>query len=290
MYKMANVHSVKRKCVLGLSIGMVLVLLGSFYLYYENKMLQVSCYEIENKNIPDDFKGYKIVQISDFHNEKSPRLINALIKNIKKESPDITVITGDLVDSRRTDVKQSVDFVKEIVDVAPIYYVNGNHESRIGSSYEVLKEGLEDLGVIILENKVETIEINDALINLIGIVDPSFIHKGMMSNAERVMAELSTLEYEKNTFNILLAHRPELFETYVKEEVNLVLTGHAHGGQIRLPFVGGLVAPNQGVLPKYTSGKFVENETAMIVSRGIGNSIFPFRVNNRPELIVVSLH
>ena len=101
---------------------------------------------------------------------------------------------------------------------------------------------------------------------------------------------MSALEYDKSTFNILLAHRPELFETYVKEEMDLVLTGHAHGGQIRLPLSGGLVAPNQGLLPKYTSGKFVENETAMIVSRGIGNSTFPFRVNNRLELVVVSLH
>lgn len=288
MDKKAKVRSMRKKWAVSLSIGMMIVLLGC-YLYYENKMLQVSHYEITNATIPDEFKGYKIVQVSDFHNEKSTRLTSDLIYNIGQENPDMIVITGDLVDSRRTDIGQSISFVKEIVKIAPVYYINGNHESRI-SGYELLKEELEELGVVILENSVETIEMNDAVINLIGIEDPSFIHTGVVNDAEIVKAELGQLQYDESTFNILLSHRPELFATYVEENMNLVLTGHAHGGQIRLPFVGGLVAPNQGVLPEYTEGEFIQNETAMIVSRGIGNSIFPFRVNNRPELVVISLH
>ena len=97
------------------------------------------------------------------------------------------------------------------------------------------------------------------------------------------------MSYNKDIYTILLSHRPELFDTYVSENINLIFSGHAHGGQIRIPFVGGIVAPNQGLFPKYTSGKYEEKNTTMIVSRGIGNSIIPFRINNRPELIVVEL-
>ena len=97
------------------------------------------------------------------------------------------------------------------------------------------------------------------------------------------------ITYDKTQYTILLSHRPELIDTYTEENFDLVLSGHAHGGQIRIPFLGGLVAPNQGFLPKYTSGIYEKNDTKMIVSRGIGNSIIPFRINNRPELVVINL-
>lgn len=101
--------------------------------------------------------------------------------------------------------------------------------------------------------------------------------------------ELDSIDYNKDNYTILLSHRPELFEIYVDNDINLVLTGHAHGGQIRIPFIGGLIAPNQGLFPKYTNGKIEQDDTTMIVSRGIGNSILPFRINNRPELVLITL-
>ena len=106
----------------------------------------------------------------------------------------------------------------------------------------------------------------------------------------KINYELTISDYDKNKYSILLSHRPELFETYVDNNINLVFTGHAHGGQIRIPFIGGIIAPNQGLFPKYTSGIFTKNETNMIVSRGIGNSLFPFRINNNPELVIVELN
>ena len=101
--------------------------------------------------------------------------------------------------------------------------------------------------------------------------------------------KLEELHTEQDRFTILLSHRPELFETYVDHDLDLVLSGHAHGGQFRLPFVGGLVAPNQGFFPEYDAGLYSMNHTNMIVSRGIGNSILPFRFNNRPEVIIIEL-
>ena len=115
------------------------------------------------------------------------------------------------------------------------------------------------------------------------------IHESFVSDSEIIKTELSNLKYDKNQFSILLSHRPEVFNVYVDNKIDLVLTGHAHGGQIRIPFIGGLIAPNQGIFPKYTSGVFEEDATTMIVSRGIGNSILPYRINNRPELVIVTL-
>ena len=104
-----------------------------------------------------------------------------------------------------------------------------------------------------------------------------------------VSTKLNTLMEQETAYAILLSHRPELFETYAACGVDLVLSGHAHGGQFRLPFIGGLIAPNQGLFPKYDAGLFTDGNTNMIVSRGIGNSIIPIRFNNRPEIVLLEL-
>ena len=258
------------------------------YLYYENTTLQITNYSISSNKIPNEFNDYKIIQISDYHNEKSNRLNKSLIEKLKNEKPDIIVITGDFIDPNRMHMKQSINFVKEIKGIAPIYYVSGNHEAKI-SNYEEWKNLLEEQEVIILENETKIIEKENSKINIIGINDPKMAHEKSVKNATIINKELEISNYNKDLFSILLSHRPELFRTYVENNIDLVLTGHAHGGQIRISSIGGIVAPNQGLFPKYTSGLFTENNTNMIISRGIGNSIIPFRINNRPELVVITL-
>lgn len=259
------------------------------YLAYENNTLSVSEYNIVDSSIPNDFDAYKIIQISDFHNTKSKTLTNDLIQEIKKQKPNIIVITGDLIDAKKTDINTAIHFIEKIKEIAPIYFVTGNHETST-SEYANLKDQLEKNNVKVLDGDIEVLKRNDKRINLIGISDPSIIHDSFIDDAEIITGELNNIEYNKDNYTILLSHRPELFDTYVEEKLNLVLTGHAHGGQIRIPFIGGVVAPNQGLFPKYTSGAFQQNDTTMIVSRGIGNSILPFRINNRPELVVITLH
>lgn len=266
-----------------------LFFLLSFYLYYENNKLQVSNYEIINKRIPSEFNNYKIVQISDFHNTKSKILTNDLIKKIKNIKPNLIVLTGDLIDSKKLFIDVSINFIKKIKDIAPIYYVYGNHEAKI-TNYKELENELRKNNVIILDNKTEVLNINDAFINIIGVSDPSFSANTYIDDSTIIKDELKGIEYDYHNYTILLSHRPELFDTYVSENIDLILTGHAHGGQIIIPFIGGLIAPNQGLFPKYTSGVFNKGDTTMIVSRGIGNSILPFRINNRPELVVINLH
>ena len=130
------------------------------------------------------------------------------------------------------------------------------------------------------------------MITLIGLSDPDFTIKGDMFNEVPAMVntKLNSLIDDENSYTILLSHRPELFETYVCCGVDLVLCGHAHGGQFRLPFRGGLVAPHQGLFPKYDSGLYADGKTNMVVSRGLGNSIIPFRFNNRPDVVLVELN
>lgn len=252
----------------------------TIYLYCQNNLLQITRLEIVNDKIPDSFNDYKIVQISDYHNTKSKVLNNILIEKIKKEEPNIIVITGDLIDSTNTDINQAISFIKEIKDISPIYYVTGNHETWI-DNYKKLEIELKENNVIILNNEVISLEKDNHRINLIGIEDS--VSENDANN------KINNINYDKTNYNILLSHRPELFNTYIENNIDLVLTGHAHGGQIRIPFVGGLIAPDQGLLPKYTEGIQKKDNTTMIINRGIGNSVIPIRINNHPEMIIITL-
>ena len=154
-------------------ISIILLFLISLYLYYENNYLQVSNYTIESNKIPKIFDGFKVVQISDFHNTKSKKLTNDLVEEIENSKPDIIVLTGDLIDSYKLNINTAISFVKKITSIAPVYYVTGNHEARI-ESYEEFKDKLEENKVIILDGKLEIIKKENSEINLIGIDDPTF--------------------------------------------------------------------------------------------------------------------
>jgi predicted MPP superfamily phosphohydrolase len=233
----------------------------------------------------------KIAHISDFHNAKLKNSNADLVALIKDAQPDIIAITGDLVDSRHTDVDVSIDLVKELVKIAPCYYVPGNHESRIENEYNTLKQALEDFGVTILCDSKTTLEKNGQTFTIIGIEDPMFVIEkdSVESTCEVIRGKLEPLSKENEGYTILLSHRPEAFEEYASAGVDLALTGHAHGGQMQIPFVGGLIAPNQGFFPKYSEGLHQKDKTSMVISRGIGNSLCPLRVNNRPEVILIEL-
>ena len=267
---------------------LVVIILLVWYLYHENTALQVNKKVIINSKLPETFDGYKMAHISDFHNTTSKKLAGSIINKIKDSKVDIVVITGDLIDSRRTNTKVAMEFVKELIKSNVVYYVPGNHESRI-QEYKEFKKEIEKIGVNVLDNKAEQIIKNGDKINLLGIKDPAFSYEYSLDEHLILKQEIESLAYDKSIYTILLSHRPEQFTTYVEQNIDLVLTGHAHGGQIRLPFIGGIIAPVQGFFPKYTEGIHKENNTTMVISRGIGNSIFPFRINNRPELLLIEL-
>ncbi len=266
--------------------------LGLFiFVLWQNNHITVTRMDFSSEKLPSDFDNFKILQISDLHNKEFGKNSHRLIKKIKDLTPDIIVITGDLVDSRRTDIDAALALVREAVKLAPVYYVPGNHESR-SSIYKELFPLLEETGVtLLLDSKLQLREKNSS-IELIGVVDPRFRYKKGLKNSDKNILNHSLsmlVNKDSEDFTLLLSHRPELIELYAEYDIDLVFSGHAHGGQVRLPFIGGLLAPGQGFFPKYTSGMHRVKNTTMIISRGLGNSAFPVRVFNRPELILVTL-
>jgi len=275
--------------ILALSVSVFLILLVVLWIKLENTSIKLNTVSISSSNVPETFHGFQIAHISDLHNteigENNVDLLN-LLHDIK---PDIIAITGDLVDSRKTDIPVALHFIEEAVKIAPCYYVTGNHEARI-KEYDELRNSLTVLGVTVMGDASIDLTKNGESITLLGVNDPSFQTEYLFGDADTVMNfKLQELTKENSGFTVLLSHRPELFDIYVENTVDLVLSGHAHGGQFRIPIAGGLVAPNQGFFPRYDSGLYTEKNTNMIVSRGIGNSIIPFRINNPPEIILIEL-
>ena len=259
------------------------------WILYGNTRLVITEYSVNSTDIPEVFAGFRIVQISDLHNAQFGQENEKLLEQLTQADPDVIFLTGDLVDSRRTDMEIALQFAARAVQIAPVYYVPGNHESRI-KEYDLLKSGLEVAGVTVLENQKVQLTREGTQITLMGIQDPSFQTDYLLDDSGTVVAKaIADLQTETDGYTVLLSHRPELFETYVTAGVDLVFSGHAHGGQFRIPFIGGLVAPNQGFFPQYDAGQFSQGNTTMIVSRGLGNSILPVRINNPPEIVVVEL-
>jgi len=255
----------------------ILIFLGAFF-YWQNNDVVVTKYDYTNTEIPVEFDGFTILQVSDLHNNEFGKNQEVLVSLTKKIAPDIIVVTGDLIDSNHTDIETAMDYISQAVLIAPVYFVTGNHEIW-SEQYAPLAAELVKCGVTILNNDSIILAQDGAEIALLGLPDGDIISK----ESEEV------LKTNNKGFCILLSHRPELLNEYAKENIDLVFTGHAHGGQFRIPFLGGLYAPNQGLLPKYTNGVYKEDDTTMVVSRGLGNSVIPVRIFNRPELVVVTL-
>lgn len=250
------------------------------FIYLNNNWITTTNHKVSSPDIPAAFDGYRIVQVSDLHDATFGENQQRLVKKVKQAKPDLIVITGDLVDSRRYDLKNSLDLVKQLVKLADVYYVTGNHEVAT-NDVELIKRELKELGVQVLSNETLLLEHGNGSITISGIEDPL-----MGQTASEMLAEA---EIRSDVFTLLLAHRPEDFQTYDEFEIDLTFSGHAHGGQFRIPFVGGLIAPGQGFFPEFTTGIHEKEQSKLVISRGLGNSILPLRLFNLPEIVVVTL-
>ncbi|MGL6008464.1 MAG: metallophosphoesterase, partial [Culicoidibacterales bacterium] len=194
------------------------------------------------------------------------------------------VFTGDIIDSYKTDAKTTLELIDQLGEFAPLYYVVGNHEARI-PEYAEFELALIERGVEVLRNEMSVVTLGTETIAFLGLDDPVFF-----TSDEFMRTTLADLQQQVGeAFPILLTHRPEYLAMYEDQQVPLVLVGHAHGGQVRLPFTEGVFAPGQGLWPQLTSGVHTQAETTMVISRGLGNSAFPIRVQNRPEIVTVTL-
>ena len=255
---------------------------------WENHAVRSNTVEVASEKLPAAFNGFTIVQISDLHNARFGKDQEKLVALLKAAQPDLIAITGDLIDKRRPGMQNALRFVERAVAIAPVFYVTGNHEAK-SKEFPLLKEALGRLGVTLLLDQTVPIDRGGAHIALAGLSDARFVTADKTKFAAVSAQKLSAF-LPKEGFTLLLAHRPELFAVYRAAGADLTLCGHAHGGQFRLPLVGGLIAPNQGLFPKYTAGLYREEGKCMVVSRGLGNSSIPIRLNNRPEVVKVVLH
>lgn len=270
---------IKSNRIIALLAFALIVLIA--WVAWSNLSIEVNGYTVESSLLPQAFDGFRIAHISDLHNAQFGKNNSALIKRLRESKPDIIAITGDSVDSRHTNFEITLNFIEQAMDIAPCYFVVGNHESRFEEEeYQSFENRLIDFGVIVLHNEAVNIERGGEKITICGVDDP-MLDENFSENLKNCAVE--------NEFTILLSHRPESFAEYVENGYNLVLSGHGHGGQVRIPFFGGLYVPGQGFLPEFDAGIYTDGDTNMIVSRGIGNSVIPIRINNSPEIIIIDL-
>ena len=261
------------------------------------KKIDVTKYAISNEKIPEEFNGFKIVQLSDFHSKGYRNTTEDIISKVKDINPDIIVMTGDMVSWDMEDIDEVKVLIKSLVELYPIYYIDGNHEHlaeilRPGK-YVAFIEFMKELGVTTIKNDYIEIYKGDKSINLYGINLPLDGATGLYVKKfqlEKNYVEKTLPEVDKDKFNILLAHTPTFIKQYSQWGADLVLCGHMHGGIVRIPFTNiGLLSPERTIFPKYAAGKFKVNGSIMIVNRGIGGSSFDLRLFNNPEITVITL-
>jgi hypothetical protein len=280
----------KKGFIMQITIIIFIAVFVYWFIVWQNNSIITTSLTYSSEKIPEELSGLRILHVSDLHNKKSfGKEGSDLPDKIKEASPDIIVITGDLIDYHRANVNIAMDFIQSIIMVAPVYYVPGNHEA-ISGVYPELSSLLKKAGVTVLDFESVHLKKDGAQITLAGADDITFIDKKRGESSQTAFEQnLSDLRAGAEGFTILLSHRPEYFDLYVQQGFDLVFSGHAHGGQVRLPLIGGIYAPSQGLFPKYTAGMYKKDGAAMVVSRGLGNSEFPFRVFNRPEIITLTL-
>ena len=275
-------------------IAAVFLLLAILFLWWQDNSLTVWRKTLSFPALPAAFSGERIVHLSDLHNKSFGIDQRRLIDAVSACKPSRIVITGDLIDKRRTTAatfSPALNLVKALCAIAPVYYCPGNHEAESGL-YPSLLPLLIKRGVTVLNDSSVTIEKDGAQIAVCGIMDvrvsPDRFGNGHGTEIHAHIMQ-SVVEMAHTPFCILLSHRPHLVKMYACSGASLVFCGHAHGGQVRLPLIGGLFAPDQGVFPRYTAGVYPAGSASVVISRGLGNSRFPFRVFNRPQIVCVTL-
>ena len=270
-----------RRWLLYIPAALIALLTG--WLIWGNRTLEVNELIVPVKGLPAPFHGMKIAHVSDLHARRLGKEQTTLLDAIERAKPDLIAVTGDLVNYDTDDLSTVKEFVEGAVKIAPVYYVTGNHEGE-NAIYQELLAYLKEAGVVLLFDRAEPITRDGETLTLLGLSDRSMPDVG---SEEEMLRRLEVLSKDTEGCRILLSHRPELVEAVYAGKVDLVLSGHAHGGQVRLPLIGGLYAPGQGLFPEYTSGIYTVGDTKLVVCRGLGGP--EPRVNNRPELLILTL-
>jgi len=278
----------RRRPLIWLGVLLALAAAGAFWFRWQCWGVQTTHTVAELSGLPAGFDGYRIAHLSDLHGHEYGEDSRELVERVAREDPDLIVITGDLIDQ-----KSQLDMVPALARglsaVAPTYYVTGNHEWGLGSkTVKELKALLGESGVTVLSNQYEILERGGGRLALAGVDDPN--GRADQTTPEELYAQIG--EETPGLFTLLLAHRNDHFGQYAAAGYDFVMSGHGHGGIVRLPFAGGLIGTDRRFFPPWTSGVYRLGDSALFVSRGLGNNTVPikgFRLFNRPELAVVTL-
>ena len=258
-------------------------------------VIDVTNYTVSSIKIPKEFDGFKILQLSDLHNYSFGKNNKKILKIIEKQSPDIIVFTGDMVNTNSKNYNNFYNLAKNLAKNYPTYYIMGNHELKLSGKEQlqmILK--LKSLGINVLNNSEAAIAQGGELIYLHGLHQPVLTYKNNFKNNDYydfTLAQMTQLLHSPNPnyFNVLLAHSPFDFEIFANWGADLVLSGHVHGGLIRAPFIGGILSPERALFPKYSAGEYNIGDSKMLVSRGLGNGTINLRILNNPEICVIEL-
>jgi hypothetical protein len=250
-----------------------------------NNALVIKRYDIVTGKPRRPGDSLTICHLSDLHNKGFPLKHSVIVSEIKKIDPDLIAVTGDSVTHEGFNHKNSVKLLKTLAAEYPVFLISGNHEFGYRHYGSFIRE-IREAGVQFLENKIVTLKKNGREIKVGGLQDLHFFDDDWDTYTETVRKLKAG---DMHTPYIFLAHNPAYFETFLETDADLILTGHTHGGQFRIPGIGGFFAPGQGFFPKYDAGVYQKNGSAMIISRGIGPSTFPVRILNRPEIIFIEL-
>ncbi len=245
-----------------------------FYMVFQVNSIAVTKYNIPIENLPSSFEGFTILHLTDLHSKEYGENQKRLLDLIDRNKFDIIVITGDIIDKNNPDINSAVSLINGLT--VPVFFVPGNHEWLSG--YDI-RDPLISLNVQILENDNYKFIRGDDHIWIIGVDDP-YLGKDNLDLA------LEGIDYTSS--RLLLAHDPTILQSAVNM-VDLVMAGHTHGGQIRLPVIGGLFVPGQGFFPQYDYGLYYEESTFMVINGGLGESVLPIRFFNRPEIVLITL-
>jgi uncharacterized protein len=267
---------------------LVLLLLAGGWLLWDNRRLDVTEHRVTVEQLPSGIEGLRIAQVSDLHAADFGTFQERLVTATEAAQPDLIALTGDLVDHRTARLDAVLELAARLQRIAPAYFVLGNHEAD-SALRDALIDGLEERGVVVLRNEAVRLPIGRGELTVVGLDDPRMLTV-LGEEAPDPALLLAGLDLPEDGSTVLLAHRPELVARYAGTGVDVVLSGHAHGGQVRVPGVGGLYAPHQGWRPALSEGVHERDGATMVISRGLGNSVAGVRVNNPRELVVVELH
>ena len=265
---------------------LILLAVGWCFLQWQLWGIQVTVTQVGVHGLPDGFEGLRIVQISDLHGHEYGQDSEALLALVAQQAPEFIVVTGDLID-QESHLAMVPALARGLAAIAPTYYVTGNHEWAVGGVPR-LKGILTECGVTVLSNQYVTLERNGDSLVLAGVDDPNGYAD--QKTPEELYGEIQREAGDLCT--ILLAHRNDRFDQYAAAGYDLVISGHAHGGIVRLPFTDGLLGTDRKLFPTWTAGGYTLGDSTLFVSRGLGNTTVPihgFRLFNRPDLAVLEL-